>query len=98
MTDQPGHPEHPERARTADPWDRDDPHRARVDLLEPDHAGFERPVRAATADEAALAEASAVAVLRRGLRATPELRVGLVFTLAAAVTTAAGKLAVPILI
>jgi ATP-binding cassette, subfamily B, bacterial len=92
----------PDRTERAEPWDRDDPHRGALDLLDAGTfdgpAALQRPQRAATSEEAALAEAGAVAVLRRGLRATPELRVGLAFTLAAAVTTAAGKLLVPILI
>ena len=39
-----------------------------------------------------------MAVLRRGLAVTPELRQGLLLTVALAVLTAAGKLAIPILI
>jgi len=42
--------------------------------------------------------AGAIAVLRRGLAATPELRTGLVLTALFAVVTAAGKLAVPVLV
>jgi ATP-binding cassette, subfamily B, bacterial len=79
-----------------------DRHGAAVDLLaETAPAGssdHERPHRAPTPDEEALASAGAVAVLRRGLRVTPELRRGLMFTLAMAVATAAGKLAIPVLI
>lgn len=56
--------------------------------------------------EADLAEAGggslgterAMAVLRRGLAVTPELRAGIAFTVAMAVATALGKLAVPVLI
>lgn len=41
---------------------------------------------------------SAMAVLRRGLAATPELRQGLVFTVLMAVATAGGKLIIPVVI
>ena len=58
----------------------------------------ERRHREPTPDEDALQEAGAVAVLRRGVAATPELRQGLVLTGLLAVLTAAGKLAVPMLI
>ena len=58
----------------------------------------EPPLGSRQADEEALADAGAVAVLRRGLAATPELRQGVALTLLMAVVTAAGKLAVPILI
>ena len=51
-----------------------------------------------TAEEDALRDAGAVAVLRRGLAVTPELRQGLLLTALLAVATALGKLAVPILI
>ncbi len=40
----------------------------------------------------------AVAVLRRGIAATPELKVGLAFTVGMAVSSGAGRLAVPVLI
>ncbi len=40
----------------------------------------------------------AVAVLRRGLAATPELKVGLIFTVGMAIGNGGGRLAVPILI
>jgi putative ABC transport system ATP-binding protein len=53
-------------------------------------------VTASTPQE--LADAGAVAVLREGVRVTPELREGLLFTVLMAVVTAAGKLALPILI
>lgn len=46
----------------------------------------------------ALAGAGPLAVLRAGLRATPELRAGVGFTVALAVAQAAGKLAVPVLV
>jgi ATP-binding cassette, subfamily B, bacterial len=79
-----------------------DRHGAALDLLaESAPAGssdHERPHRGPTPDEEELATAGAVAVLRRGLRVTPELRRGLLFTLAMAVATAAGKLAIPVLI
>jgi putative ABC transport system ATP-binding protein len=58
----------------------------------------ERRHREPTPDEDALQEAGAVAVLRRGVAATPELRQGLLLTGLLAVLTAAGKLAVPVLI
>jgi len=51
-----------------------------------------------TDEEEALRDAGAVAVLRRGLAVTPELKQGLVLTAVLAVATALGKLAVPILI
>ncbi|MFS8585393.1 MAG: ABC transporter ATP-binding protein [Acidimicrobiia bacterium] len=49
-------------------------------------------------DAGPLAGAGALEVLRRGLAATPELRRGVVLSVAMAVVTAAGKLAVPVLI
>ena len=52
----------------------------------------------ASPDEVHLLDAGAVEVLRRGLAVTPELREGIALTLVMAVVTAAGKLAVPILI
>ena len=45
-----------------------------------------------------LADAGALGVLRRGLAVSPELRAGIVFTLAMALATALGKIAVPVLI
>ncbi|HEY3144417.1 MAG TPA: ABC transporter ATP-binding protein [Acidimicrobiales bacterium] len=84
--------------------DRDDtdPHGAAVDLLvesaPPGCYDEERPRPEPTPDEDALANAGAVEVLRRGVRVTPELREGLLFTMALAFVTATGKLAVPILI
>ncbi|HEY8545123.1 MAG TPA: ABC transporter ATP-binding protein, partial [Acidimicrobiales bacterium] len=45
-----------------------------------------------------LAGAGAIAVLRRGIAVTPELRQGLLLTVLLAILTAAGKLALPILI
>jgi putative ABC transport system ATP-binding protein len=55
------------------------------------------PARA-TDEEEALRDAGAVDVLRRGLAVTPELREGLVLTAVLAIATAAGKLAIPVLI
>jgi ATP-binding cassette, subfamily B, bacterial len=85
--------------------DHERPHHERPDHERPDHERPdheephpERPHREPTLDETELAGAGAVAVLRRGLRVTPELRQGLVFTLAMAVATAGGKLAIPVLI
>ncbi|MET0902671.1 MAG: ABC transporter ATP-binding protein, partial [Acidimicrobiales bacterium] len=49
-------------------------------------------------EEEYLRGAGAVAVLRRGLAVTPELRQGLLLTVALAVLTAVGKLAIPVLI
>lgn len=43
-------------------------------------------------------EVGAMEVLRRGLKATPELRVGIQFTLVMALASALGKLVIPILI
>jgi ATP-binding cassette, subfamily B, bacterial len=56
------------------------------------------PAAATTPDEERLRDAGAIEVLRRGLAVTPELRQGIELTLVMAVVTAAGKLAVPILI
>ena len=87
-----GTPEHPAL----------DEHDAAVEVLAdtspPGSHDRERTHRAATPDEVALHDAGALAVLRRGLAATPELRQGLVLTALLAVVTAAGKLAVPVLI
>lgn len=58
----------------------------------------ERSHRETTPEEGALADARALDVLRRGLAVTPELRQGLALTALLAVATAAGKLAVPVLI
>ena len=60
-----------------------------------DHA---RPHAAPSPDEDGLADAGALQVLRRGLAVTPELREGIALTGLLAVATAAGKLAVPVLI
>jgi ATP-binding cassette, subfamily B, bacterial len=56
------------------------------------------PTAATTPDEERLRDAGAVEVLRRGLAVTPELRQGIALTVVMAVVTAAGKLAVPVLI
>ena len=58
----------------------------------------ERPHPLPTPDETHILEAGALAVLRRGVAATPELRQGILFTALMALATAAGKLAVPVLI
>ncbi len=58
----------------------------------------EPPTPAGSPDEELLLDAGAVEVLRRGLAATPELRQGIALTLVMAAVTAAGKLAVPVLI
>ncbi len=79
-----------------------DEHEAALDVLtESTPAGSydqARPPVEATAEEEALRDAGAVAVLRRGLAVTPELRQGLVLTAVLAVATAVGKLAIPVLI
>jgi ABC-type multidrug transport system fused ATPase/permease subunit len=49
-------------------------------------------------EEEALRGAGAVAVLRRGLAVTPELKQGILLTVVLAVATAAGKLLIPVLI
>ena len=58
----------------------------------------ERPLPPRDSDVDVLEEAGAIAVLRRGLAETPELRQGVSFTVAMALATALGKLAVPVLI
>jgi putative ABC transport system ATP-binding protein len=79
-----------------------DPHDAAVAVLAesapPGVSDGERPHPAPTPEEAHVLHAGAVAVLRRGVAATPELRQGILFTGVMALATAAGKLAVPILI
>ncbi|MDP1820267.1 MAG: ABC transporter ATP-binding protein [Acidimicrobiales bacterium] len=81
---------------------RRDAHDAAVDALESSApaggSDHERRHREATPEEDALQDAGAVTVLRRGVAATPELREGLLLTGLLAILTAAGKLAVPILI
>lgn len=69
-----------------------------VDSAPPGSHDQERRHSITSDEEDALSAAGAIAVLRRGLAATPELRQGVVLTLALAVATALGKLAVPILI
>ena len=80
----------------------DDSRDAVVDVLTeaapPGSHDHERRHVDTTAEEDALRDAGAIAVLRRGLAVTPELRQGLVLTVVLAVATALGKLAVPILI
>jgi len=71
---------------------------ALTDTSPPGSHDHEREHRAPTPDEARLRDAPAVAVLRRGLAVTPELRQGMVLTASFAVVTALGKLAVPVLI
>ena len=79
-----------------------DDHDAAVEALaataHPGSSDHERPHPEPTPEEGELAGAGAIEVLRRGLAATPELKVGLLLTAALAVVTAAGKLAVPVLI
>jgi ABC-type multidrug transport system fused ATPase/permease subunit len=79
-----------------------DAHDAAVEVLAescpPGASDRERAHRESTPEEEALLEAGAVEVLRRGLAVTPELREGVLLTLVLAGLTAAGKLAVPILI
>lgn len=69
-----------------------------TDSSPPGSHDHEREHRAPTPEEARLQDAPALAVLRRGLAVTPELRQGLLLTAAFAVVTALGKLAVPVLI
>ncbi len=79
-----------------------DGHDAVVDVLTdaapPGSHDHERRHPDQTAEEELLRDAGAIAVLRRGLAVTPELRQGLVLTGVLAVATALGKLAVPVLI
>ncbi len=79
-----------------------DGHEAAVEALAasspPGSSDHERKHAEPTPEEEHLAGLGAVAVLRLGLSATPELRQGLVLTITLAVATAAGKLAVPVLI
>jgi ABC-type multidrug transport system fused ATPase/permease subunit len=58
----------------------------------------ERPHPVESDEEDLLRDAGALAVLRRGLAVTPELRQGLLLTVVLAIVTAAGKLAIPVLI
>ncbi len=79
-----------------------DRHEATLDVLAdgapPGSHDRERTHRESTPEEDALQGAGAISVLRRGLAVTPELRDGLVLTAVLAVATAAGRLAVPVLI
>jgi ATP-binding cassette subfamily B protein len=70
------------------------PAQARDEFTERVVAAFEDEEDAAGASGAA----GALDVLRRGLAASPELRVGLTATIVFAIVAAAGKLAIPILI
>jgi putative ABC transport system ATP-binding protein len=84
-------------------WQRsEDVHAAAADVLAesapPGASDEERPRSEGTPDEVHILEAGAMAVLRRGLAVTPELRQGIALTVAMALATAGGKLAVPILI
>jgi len=79
-------------------------HPAAVDDLAPDLALHDEsePGGGPRADELVLGApeetGGAVAVLRRGLAASPELRVGLRFTVLMAVFTAGGRIVIPVLI
>jgi ATP-binding cassette, subfamily B, bacterial len=79
-----------------------DPHDAAIEVLAetapPGASDEERPHPSPTPEEAHVLEAGAIGVLRRGVAATPELRQGILFTALMALATAAGKLAVPVLI
>ncbi|MEO6318120.1 MAG: ABC transporter ATP-binding protein [Acidimicrobiales bacterium] len=79
-----------------------DEHDAVVDVLTdaapPGSHDHERRHPDRTDEEEILRDAGAIAVLRRGLAVTPELKEGLVLTGVLAVATALGKLAVPVLI
>ncbi|CAN5787218.1 ABC transporter ATP-binding protein [soil metagenome] len=52
----------------------------------------------AGAAEAAQSKQGALSILRRGIATSPELKVGLAFTVVMALATAGGKLAIPVLI
>lgn len=69
-----------------------------VDSAPPGSHDQERRHSIISDEEEALRDAGAIAVLRRGLAITPELRQGVTLTIALAAATALGKLAVPILI
>ncbi len=79
-----------------------DDHDAAVEAIAaaspPGSTDHERQHPEPTPEEERLAGLGAIAVLRLGLRATPELRDGIAITIALAVATAAGKLAVPVVI
>ncbi len=79
----------------------DDEARTGGPLAEPVVAGgldAEPALAAPSPDEVHVLDAGAVEVLRRGLAVTPELRQGIAVTAVMAAATAAGKLAVPVLI
>jgi putative ABC transport system ATP-binding protein len=79
----------------------DDAPRTGGPLAEPAAAGgldAEPALAAPSPDEVHVLDAGAVEVLRRGLAVTPELRQGIAVTVIMAAATAAGKLAVPVLI
>jgi ATP-binding cassette, subfamily B, bacterial len=84
------------------PQQSEDVHGAAAGVLAesapPGASDEERPRSDRTPDEVHILDAGALTVLRRGLAVTPELRQGIVLTLAMALATAGGKLAVPILI
>ena len=65
-----------------------------------DHVPARDPLAALLEDDEArdLGPDGAVAILRRGLAASPELKVGIGFTVAMAVAAAVGRLVVPILV
>ena len=69
-----------------------------TDAAPPGSHDHERRHPDETDEEEALRGAGAMAVLRRGLAVTPELKEGLLLTVVLAVATAAGKLLIPILI
>ena len=79
-----------------------DDHEAAVEAIAaaspPGSSDHERKHAEPTPEEERLAGLGAVDVLRLGLTATPELRQGVALTVALAVATAMGKLAVPVLI
>ena len=69
-----------------------------TDAAPPGSHDHERRHRDESEEEEILRGAGAVAVLRRGLAVTPELRQGVLLTVVLAVATAAGKLLIPVLI
>jgi ATP-binding cassette, subfamily B, bacterial len=89
-------------AEPTGPTESIDPHDAAMDVLAdsapPGSSDEPRPHPPTTPEETHILDVGAVEVLRRGLRVTPELRRGLGATVALAIVTAAGKLAVPVLI
>ena len=85
-------------ATEMDETDRDAVVDVLTDAAPPGSHDHERRHPDESDEEEYLRGAGAVAVLRRGLAVTPELRQGLLLTVLLAVLTAAGKLAIPILI